>query len=303
MEVDRRRALRVVGSLAAGGFLAGCSGKDAHSEDAAPSDKLATTKDDPAPRSTTTTNPRRATALVKKLDHVYVVLDDAEAGADFLRDQLGLPVAWPYANYGGFSSGGMGLGNLNLELIAAAPGFVAERPSRIIGVSFEPTMPIDDALVAALDEREISHLGPAPTPVWTNIGLPDLIGDTTVFATRYHSPGAADEAARRSALEKVDGGPLAIAGVAELRIGATDVDAARNRWQPLLAPAVPAPGEGDGLRWRLGSGPELRIVEHDEDVVLGLTLRSGARDATAALAAMREGNDPLAGLDLTISPR
>lgn len=65
-------------------------------------------------------------------------------------------------------------------------------------------------------------------------------------------------------------GALRLLGLAEVVLGATNLERARRRWQNLLAPLLP---EDRGF-WRPGGGAGLRIVPHDEDTMLGLVLQT-----------------------------
>jgi len=304
MEIDRRQALIGLGSLAAGVIAAGCSRAEPHSQPRTTTslepEPLTTETDQPA-ASTTTTDPSRATPLVKKLDHLYVVLEEPEAAMGFMHDNLGLPVAWPFADYPGFASGGIGLGNLNLEFIKVSGAFGVEHPAQITGVSFEPSVEVDDAYVAELDRRRIARGNPLPGPTFSNISFSDVGGsDVRVFATRYTIPAAVDENLRQRALADVGGGKLAILRASELVIGTTDLVAARGLWQPLLAPVLPGVSRGRDVAWTLGSGPAIRLVAHHEDAVLELVLDTGASAAADTLASLRHRPDPLAGLPLTL---
>src|SRR5262249_53919251 len=107
-----------------------------------------------------------APMIVRKVDHVFVPLAAPEATFGFLTETLGLPVAWPFTEYGPFASGGVSLGSIHLEVVRSSdplPCFVARDPARVQGIAFEPP-PIDDALLAELDRRGIPHSSPAPFP-------------------------------------------------------------------------------------------------------------------------------------------
>lgn len=217
-----------------------------------------------------------------------------------MQDVLGLPQAWPFSNYGFFASGGVSLGNLNLEFVEAQGTFVATKPAQITGLGFEPAIPIDDAYGKRLDERHVDHSSPMPGPSWTNMSFTGLGGDLQVFATDYHvddKPKA--DLARRKPLDDVHGGRLGLTGAGELMIGVPDLKAASQRWEALFDPALP----DTAVRWSLGSGPAVRLVQHNRDAVLGLALDVRNPDAAATLTALRESKDPLVGLPLTARHR
>ena len=62
-------------------------------------------------------------SLVDGVDHVYVPMADASAAFAVLADQLALPVLWPFTSFGTFSSGGVSVGSIKLEVIE--PGATA----------------------------------------------------------------------------------------------------------------------------------------------------------------------------------
>jgi hypothetical protein len=76
--------------------------------------------------------------IVRGIDHVFVVLDDVVGAHRTLAEELGLPVAWPVGDYGTLVSGGIGLGNANLELLRASdlsPWFARAEPARVRGIA------------------------------------------------------------------------------------------------------------------------------------------------------------------------
>jgi hypothetical protein len=242
-----------------------------------------------------------STAIVQRIDHVFVPLFSPATALRLLRDQLGLPLAWPLADYGGFSSGAVSLGNANLELVMHSellPAFVASSSARVQGIVFHPGH-IDDAWMEELDRREIGHdsptmFGPADHPLFTNVVFSSVMDPPTmVFASEYHQPRMTDIESRRSELGAAGGGRLGLYGLAEVVVGAIQPEAAAAGWQRLLDPLQPvAPG-----LWRIGEGPSLRLVEARADVVETLVLEvhspSVARSALAAA-----GAGALCGLDL-----
>src|SRR5262245_49076856 len=143
-----------------------------------------------------------AEAIIRQIDHVYVPLDDAKTAFVFLTESLKLPEAWPYADYGFFGSGGVSLGNVNLEALQRndLPGGTPQHPARITGIAFEPAVEVDEVM-RVLDSRGIAHTPPMPyvppgreDPFWTNVGF-DVTEGT--FVCKYHF----DVAARRKQLK------------------------------------------------------------------------------------------------------
>jgi hypothetical protein len=239
-------------------------------------------------------------AIIRRVDHVYVPLEDPLRAFTYLTEQLELPVAWPLSDYGVFTSGGVSLGNLNLEVLSASDGFVfgsLMRPARIRGIAVEPVS-ADETFLGELDRRDIPHGPPAPftppgasTPMWTNVGIGVVEGTISgVFACKYHFDVEPRRVASKTALDARDGGRLGLIGAAELVMGSPDPDVASERWQRLLDPLAPAaPG-----RWRFpAGGPDVRIVASTEERCerLVLTLRDPSVD-------LSELSKVLGGLEL-----
>lgn len=222
--------------------------------------------------------------LVEGVDHVYVPMTDAGAAFTVLTEHLELPVLWPFTSFGSFSSGGVSVGSIKLELIDAnpvSPWSLAHHPPRIQGVAFRPARPVDATYLAELQERglacsEPEHFERDGRPAWTNVYLTDMLSDTSgAFVCDYHLPGPKDLGLRQRVLEECDGGRLGIVDVVELVILTRDAAAARDRWQRLLDPLQPVPP----LSWHPGVGPAITVREGDEERVghLVLAVRSPAR--------------------------
>jgi catechol 2,3-dioxygenase-like lactoylglutathione lyase family enzyme len=247
-----------------------------------------------------TTAAHRLRPLIRKIDHVFAIVEDPRRALQFMNETLKLPSAWPFTDYGSFASGGINLGNLNLEFVDARGQFTALHPARVTGVGFEPATTVNGSYAKDLGRRSVAHGAPEPGAFWTNISFENLMGpDIAVFATDYHIPALKDAPARQKALDDTRGGRLGVVDAAELVLGVVDIDAARRRWQPLLAPAVPDAAMG----WTLGRGPALRLVHHERNEVLDLALGVASPSAANDLASLRAHDDPLAGLPLSCTRR
>lgn len=241
-------------------------------------------------------------SLIDGVDHVYVPMVDAPSAFATLTEQLGLPVMWRFTSFGEFSSGGVSVGSIKLEVIeanATAPWCVAHDPPRIQGIALRPASHVDDAYLAELDSRAIARSPPASYPAegprrWVNVYLPDLVSDAAgAFVCDYLVPEPGDIAVRRRALAECDGGRLGVVDAVELIIGARDTEIAGARWQRLLDPLRPL----EARRWRPAIGPAITLSAGDEDRVDRLTLAVRSREA--AEAAWREvAGGTLGGLPL-----
>ncbi|HEV2217683.1 MAG TPA: hypothetical protein VGV88_08925 [Candidatus Dormibacteraeota bacterium] len=208
------------------------------------------------------------------------LVDAAKAHA-FLTQALGLPVAWPYGDYGAFSSGGTVLGSINLEVIESRTtmrALCATRPARIRGIAFDPDGAADSDLLDTMDRRSIAHSPPMPFPAWTNVLLPDIVdAGTLVFLCDYHRPEARDVAARHAALARTGGGLLGLVDAEEIVIGSPDPSSAASRWQRILGPL-----DEDTGSWKFAKGPAIRIVEASDDTVEHLVLNVASLELAAA---------------------
>lgn len=262
-------------------------------------------------------------AIVKRIDHVVVRVDDPCPLFELLTDTLALPVAWPMQSHGFYASGGVSVGNACLEIARVGrPKVHSAGSAHLLGVALEP-YPLDVSL-RELAARGIPHSPPVPFAGerpdgtrgvrWTNVLLGGLAGEGRGALLRTHwwpdnplaervlvplarmavishwaslasSPAGlpmvfmceyADEeveaalASGRASLQETRGGPMELVGLAEVVLGATHPERVRQRWQNLFAPLLPM----DRGFWQPASGPGLRVVAHDENILLALTFRT-----------------------------
>lgn len=244
-------------------------------------------------------------SLVKKIDHVFVTLAGAECAHRFMIDEVGLPEAWPFAPYGFFASGGITVGNANIEFVEATDAFeviTASTPARVQGIAFEPEH-IDDAWLAACDRQGLLFLDPMPVEgtgrggdvelLWTNVIFTDFIAsDSMVFVCEYHVPEGLAPEERRRRLDAAGGGVLGVTGLAEVVVGTADLDAAAARWRRL------AGEQGGGpFTWPPGMTPAVRLVEAPAERVERLVLAVASPDQAAKAWAGLD-TSPLNGLDI-----
>jgi hypothetical protein len=142
--------------------------------------------------------------VVKQLDHLIVRMDNPLPLFKLLSETFQLPVAWPLRTYPSFTSGGITLGNLYLELLSCAPQRGAA--SRNSDASFAAIAFEADSLaesVIELERRKIPH-GPvtpymqiepdgSKTKLYANVILGKMMGssfwiDTMILMGRL--PGA-----------------------------------------------------------------------------------------------------------------
>jgi hypothetical protein len=97
--------------------------------------------------------------VVKQLDHAIARVDDPQPLFKLLSETLQLPIAWPLRSYPSFTSGGVTLGNLYLEILSCAPQRdTASSPSpeaRFAAIAFETDSLAES--VVELGSRKIPH--------------------------------------------------------------------------------------------------------------------------------------------------
>jgi len=171
-------------------------------------------------------NAREVKNLIKQVDHILLAPDDPKALFIFLTKELNLPVAWPYRDYGGFASGGVSVGDVNLETLMFE-GTMADTPSKIIGIAFEPDGTTAE-IVRLLDRRGIMHLAPETsafgpegkrTPMWTTTLLKNMLPGSLIFFCEYHFiQSSVRRKFLKKSLKKIQGGPMRIKRLSEIAI-------------------------------------------------------------------------------------
>lgn len=231
---------------------------------------------------------------VRRVDHIVVAATDPAALFAFFSDTLRLPVAWGLQSFGPYRSGGVSVGDINIEIGGgvARPG--APLP-RIASIVFEP-VPLARAM-STLRERGLV-LGPAvpfglepnappELPGWTTVTVRTLTSaPLNVVLCEYVRPNASVfRAAMQDSLRAHDGGVLGILGASVLVIG-TGGDSTHERdWRRF---AADDPRDEDPQHEAvLGGGPRLRFDASRARGTVALVLRvrslENARRALDAL--------------------
>lgn len=213
-----------------------------------------------------------AHVLVRQIDHILIASDEPEQLFRLFSEKLGLPVAWPFRSYGQFSSGGVSLGNVNLELIGSE-----HRQFGLAAVALEPTSLTE--VLRTLDAQGLKHGAPAPFSqrdstgverlLWTTVNMTNLPPAGTVFFCKYNFDVDERRALIHRELENHGGGPLGIESAMELVLGVRNMAAAQHDWSILLGSTQPSQ---DPL-WQNGSGPAIRLVAAQEDHLVLLRVK------------------------------
>lgn len=198
-------------------------------------------------------------SLAKKIDHVGIAVDDGAAVHAYCCRELALPVAWEFGAYGAVRSGGVSLGNLNLEIFDAASLGAEGRGLRL--VALQPRCPTAE-LTAALDAVETWRTEPLVVEGetgFTSVIVPPFVTEMTFFCA-YRRPVIHSNEPRLAALRAQRGGRLGLHGVSEVRAN-VDIDnatrilgsARHDRWVfddgPALVVDGSVPGGSATLVW------------------------------------------------------
>jgi hypothetical protein len=251
---------------------------------------------------------------VKQIDHILIRVNDPRRLFSFFADTLQLPVAWPVATYKGFTSGGVGVGNVNVEVIRLDDGKdsppAEPADARLIGFAFEP-YPLADSL-RKLASRGVKYDEPSPyvstqadgskKTLWTTVNLPQFSGgDIGIFLCEYDPSFMNVESVRaglRDQLRAKKGGPLGVESVKEVVWGAADFKQAVERWRKLLEPI---PQSEPGV-WSVGDGPAMHLIPSKEDKIQGLVLYVASLTRAKAFLRKNHRLGPVSGKEVAIDP-
>lgn len=236
--------------------------------------------------------------IVRQVDRILIESGDPKALFAFFSDDLQLPEAWPIAESQEHVSGGLGAGNVNIEIYRyAQPGTrEARKPAAagFAGLALEP-YPLKNAL-RELKASGILHGPPQPTVstlpdgkkgvVWTTVPLPSLSkSGLSVFLYEYSQAFLKVDVRRKQLGNRLalnHGGPLGIQSVREVVLSAKDYRQERAAWQRLLASQT-ASGN-----WNPGAGPSIRLVPGSRDRIQKIVLQ--VRSLSQAKAFLKKRN-------------
>jgi hypothetical protein len=253
--------------------------------------------------------------VIRQVDHVLIQSSDPKSLFDFLAQTLQLPVAWPVADYSGFVSGGVGAGNVNIEVLRFAdqkgPAAGRQAEARFIGLAFEPYRLAD--CLRELQARGIEHGPPeayvATLPggtrgtLWTNVVLPQLSRPgLSVFLCEYNSAFLHAEIRRNQLggqLVLKQGGPLGIKSVGEIVVGARSPAKDSSDWQRLLSPSAQSPA----TLWQAGRGPSIRMVADASDRIRRIVFKVESLKAARGFLAENQLLGTVSPGEVAINPR
>ena len=230
--------------------------------------------------------------VIRQVDRILIESGDLKALFNFFADTLQLPVAWPMTENRGFTSAGVGAGNVSLEFHRNADS--GKAPGRKIaeayysGLAFEPS-PLSRALYE-LQAREIPYGPPEPYISTLPNGSTGLLW-TSVPLNSVSRPGMSiylfecsplflkvaihrEQLANRLAFSK--GGPLGLRSIREILIVTPNPVKDKAAWKQLLEKQTPSGN------WLAGEGPSIRLVpgtsSRIQEIVAEVVSLSRAKD-------------------------
>ena len=169
-------------------------------------------------------------AQVNRIDHFFVSSPKAEKLFKLFKDDLGLPVAWDYKNWGSFASGAVTLGNVAFEFVL----FDSLTTTKFDAIALEPNRTVEE-LLPILDNNRIAHDSiehntytkkDGSTGGWSTLNLRNLLPEEAgLFICDYKDRKGLDSAKRRDSAELVKrkGGPLGIISLKEIVVSSSDI--------------------------------------------------------------------------------
>jgi hypothetical protein len=212
---------------------------------------------------------RRRGPIVRQVDHIMIESANPKALFIFFTEALNLPTAWPIESRQGYTSGGVGAGNVTLEIFQYErkdenPG---KNQARFSGFVFEPH-PLSKALqemqVSGIPftslEPQYSTLPNGSTGVaLTRVALPSFSNsEFSVFLYEYSQEFLNVDVRRKQLGNRLvlnNGGPLGLQSVSEIIITVANLEKKQQAWMQLLGKPKSA-----GF-WLVGTGPAIRLVQ------------------------------------------
>jgi hypothetical protein len=248
----------------------------------------------------------RTTPEVRQVDHILVESSDPRALFSFFTETLQLPVAWPVSENQEYVSGGVGTGNVNLELFRYAARKIPE--ARYSGLAFEP-YPLADAL-RRLQMLAIPYSPPEPYTstlpngsqgvAWTTVSLPSFSKPgMSIFLYVYSPVFLKVDVLRKQLGNRLilsNGGPLGLLSVDEILIETTRLKSDRQAWSLLLGKPT---GSGS---LRAGSGPAIRLVQGSADRIREIIFKVQSLDRAKAFLRKNKALGSVLPTRMCISP-
>lgn len=221
--------------------------------------------------------------LVKQVDHILIHSDNPHKAFAFLTDDLNLPKAWPVTSYGGFfKSGGVSLGDVNIEIISFNKYFkrlgLAPKEQGYLGIAFEPGYSLEETL-PQLRERQIKYSRPRKFSskgehLWTNVNIKGLLPKSWIFFCHYEIDMNQEREKNRRVLSKNEGGTMGIQSLKEISIHYRDGQIP-GRWKMLLGESQRT---DEGYQFVLNDGVRIKMIRSNSDAINYITLKVNQLD-------------------------
>lgn len=198
---------------------------------------------------------KRENVTIKKVEHFYISSNNALNIFQILTEQFGLPVVWDYQNWGNFSSGGVTLGNVVLELIESE----SAQSLTYYGIALEPSQSLKRTKLY-LDSVNISHGRISKAAAWSTMSLTNLLPDNiNLFLCDYHDRDFISLDRKKAADKLVvnNGGVLGIQFLKEIVIGTKDTVEFENELAKI--PGIVKKGND----FHFSEGPNLKFIKSD----------------------------------------
>lgn len=244
--------------------------------------------------------------VVKKIDHIMVNAYDAPALFNLFTEVLGLPVAWPMANYPGYQTGGVRAGNVNIEFLhydstseqSSGPG-----KTLFYGIVLEP----DDLeeVTPLLEERGAKPSKPEPqtaqiegktVTLWTNVTLDALCYKSYIVYLCEYAPEVKARMGAQASTEPMGG--MGLESMSEVGIVSKDSKTLQEEWETVFAPDKMSK---DGVI-SIGSGPAVRISNGQDDAFARIVLAVGSLETARAFLQEKGLLGASTSTELTLEP-
>jgi hypothetical protein len=254
----------------------------------------------------------RRVPVIRQVDHILIESSDPKALFRFFSETLQLPAAWPISENQRFITGGIGAGNVNLELFRyterkenPSPGVPQAHYS---GIAFEPYALADS--LRELQLRGIPHNQPEPVvsrlpngssgTAWTTVGLSSFSKPgMSVFLYEYSQAFLKVDVRRKQLANRLtldNGGPLGLLSVDEILITSANLKKDNENWGILLGNITPS-----GNR-RAGAGPAIRLAEGNQDGIREIIVGVNSLDRAKAFLAKNKLMGPVSAKGILLNP-
>ena len=216
---------------------------------------------------------------IEKIEHFYAVSNRPEALFEFFSEVLGLPEIWPFTDYGGFSSGGLSVGNSVLEVVG--DDTQSEDQSGVAyfnGIAFEP-IDTAESTIGWLDKQGIDHSPAYPFKEviddkerthWVTCDIDIPPKESRIFVCDYKNREAVEKGRNVARLKLLDSDkcPLGIQSLKEIVLTFRNLDQGIALWSNLLGSERRASRD----KFSFTEGPDINLVSSESDGILEIVL-------------------------------